>query len=202
MTTGGTEYKVLWAPCPDNDMSEVASTWQLESDLKCAEKLQMHHKQNAWDIGALSLTEQNSHSATLSEPTSVTLIHSDILDNDPCSLRLRICKAAKMDPKRVLFVWGSPPCTTMSRADASNISRDNHFRDNSNPEMPPKSWDISDPKVRTAVEHDRFLPALMQMVTADRLRGLHYSFMFENLAPLAECRQGLLVLPLASSHRG
>ena len=31
-----------------------------------------------------------------------------------------------------------------------------------------------------AIEHDRFLPALMQMVTADRLRGLHYNFMFEN----------------------
>ena len=175
MTTGGTAYKVLWAPCPDNDMREVESTWKLESDLKCAEKLQMYHKQNAWDIGALSMTEQNDHQATPSEPTSVTLMRSDILDNDPCSLLLHICKAAKIDPKRVLFVWGSPPCTTMSRADASNISRDNHFRDHSNPDRPPKSWDISDPKVPTAVEHNRFLPALMQMATADRLRGQPYT---------------------------
>ena len=133
---------------------------------------------------SISIADPNSRSNTPLEPTSVTLVHSDILDNDPCSLLLRICnyKAAKIDPKRVLFVWGSPPCTTMSRADASNISRDNHFRDHSNAERPPKSWDISDPKVRTAVEHDpiRFLPALMQMVTADRLRGLHYNFMFEN----------------------
>ena len=75
----------------------------------------------------------------------------------------------------------------MSRADASNISRDNYFRNHSDPEQPPKSWDLADPKVRTAVEHDRFLPALMQMVTADRLRGLHYNFMFEN--PKASLRQ-------------
>ena len=75
----------------------------------------------------------------------------------------------------------------MSRADASNISRDNHFQNHSEPERPPKSWNIEDPKVRTAIEHDRFLPALMQMVTADRLRGLHYNFMFEN--PKASLRQ-------------
>ena len=70
--------------------------------------------------------------------------------------------------------------TTMSRADASNISRNNNFRNHSDPERPPKSWDREDPKVCTTIEHDRFLPALMQMVTADRLRGLHYNFMFEN----------------------
>ena len=32
-------------------MSLTESTWQLETDLKCAEKLQAYHKQNAWDIG-------------------------------------------------------------------------------------------------------------------------------------------------------
>ena len=179
MTTNGPEYQVLWEPCLDNDMSETESTWQLESDLKCAEKLQAYHKQNAWDIGALSADPQALIEGKSPEPTSVTLVHSDILDNDPCSLLLRICAAANVNPKRVLFVWGSPPCTTMSRADASNISRDNYFRNHSDPERPPKSWDLADPKVCTAIEHERFLTALMQMVTADCLRGLHYNFMFE-----------------------
>ena len=149
MTTSGPEYHVLWEPCLDDDMSETESTWQLETDLKCAEKLQAYHKQNAWDIGALSVDPQALNDKEPAEPTSVTLIHSDILDiNDPCSLLLRICAAANIDPKRVLFVWESPPCTTMSRADASNISRDNHFRNHSDPERPPKSWNLADPKVR------------------------------------------------------
>ena len=142
MTTNGPEYQVLWEPCLDNDMSETESTWQLESDLKCAEKLQPCHKQNAWDIGALSADPHALVEGKSQEPTSVTLVHSDILDNDQCSLVLRICAAANIDSKRVLFVWGSPPCTTMSRADASNISRDNHFRNHSDSERPPKSWDI------------------------------------------------------------
>ena len=107
MTTNGPEYHVLWEPCLDNDMSLTESTWQLETDLKCAEKLQAYHKQNAWDIGALSADPQTLKDTEPAEPTSVTLVHSDILDNDPCSLLLRICDAAKIDPKRVLFVWGS-----------------------------------------------------------------------------------------------
>ena len=85
--------------------------------LKCAEKLKMYHKQNAWDIGALSMSPPGSDSVSPSDHptlahTSVTLVHSDILGDDPCSLLLRICEAAKTDPKRVLFVWGPPPCTT------------------------------------------------------------------------------------------
>ena len=46
-----------------------------------------------------TLTDEKSQ-----ELTSITLVHSDILDNDPCSLLLRICTAANIDPKRVLFV--------------------------------------------------------------------------------------------------
>ena len=186
VTTHGSEYHILWEPCEDNDWDPAECSWQREEDLACAEKLQTYHKEEAWEMGAL-LRHAPPADQPPQEPVSSTRVHSDILDNDPSTLLLRICHAAGVNPKRVLFVWGSPPCTTMSRADPSNTTRDNHYRDHSNPERPPKSWDILDPKVRTAVEHDRFLPTLIQMVTADRQRDLNYNFMFEN--PQASLRR-------------
>ena len=115
-------------------------------------------------------------------------VQSDLLQGDPTTLVQRICKALNVCPTQVLLVWASTPCETFSRADPSNITRGNHYRDHSNSEKPPKSNDLSDLKVLKAVEHDRFLPRLQRMVAADRQRGLQYNFVFENPRASLRCR--------------
>lgn len=115
-------------------------------------------------------------------------VQLDLLAGDPTTLIQRICRQVGVDPNQVLFVWGSTPCETNSPLDATNstvragASEPHNFRDHSHPERPPRSEDLSDPKTATAIQHDEFLPRLQLMLAADRLRDLHYNFMFENPA--------------------
>ena len=175
MTTRGREYKVLWEPCADNEFDTTEQTWEFEEELKCAEKVQAFHKGQQNMIAGLRLREQVMRPVVM-----------DILTVDPTRLLQHICEAAGVQPEEVLLVWASTPCETLSAADPSNSSRGNEHRDHQDPERPAKQ-DRTDGKAAKAELHDRFLPALMTMAACDRVRGLHYNFLFEN--PRASLRR-------------
>lgn len=175
MTTRGREYKVLWEPCADNEFDTTEQTWEFEEELKCAEKVQAFHKGQQNMIAGLRLREQVMRPVVM-----------DILTVDPTRLLQHICEAAGVQPEEVLLVWASTPCETLSAADPSNSSRGNEHRDHQDPERPAKR-DRTDGKAAKAELHDRFLPALMTMAACDRVRGLHYNFLFEN--PRASLRR-------------
>ena len=175
----GVEYQVLWEPCVDNDWDEEETTWEPEAGLKCPEKIAGYYKR-ATQVRMAAVEGVGT-------PGEVA-VQADLLQGDPTTLIQRICAAVDLDPTNVLLVWASTPCETFSKADPSNITRNNHHRDHGNPERPPKSGDLSDLKVLKAVEHDRFLPRLQMMVAADRQRGLDYNFVFENPRASLRCR--------------
>lgn len=49
-----------------------------------------------------------------------------------------ICEQSGYAIERVRAVVSSPPCESFSLADASNISRDNHYREHGDPTKPPR----------------------------------------------------------------
>ena len=46
----------------------------------------------------------------------------------PEQLLDKICRKADIDREDIVLAWASPPCETFSRANASNVSRGNHYR--------------------------------------------------------------------------
>ena len=189
----GVEYQVLWTPCVDNDWDEEEITWEPEAALKCPERIGEYFKRAAQvRVAAVTTLRQEEQAQEGKEKwynwPGEHSVNADLLQGDPTTLLQRICRALQFRPEDVLLVWASTPCETFSRADPSNISRGNHYRDHTHPERPPKSDDLGDPKTLKAVEHDRFLPRLQSMVAADRQRGLDYNFAFENPRASLRCR--------------
>ena len=89
-----------------------------------------------------------------------------------------ICHFAKIDPEQLLLVWASQDCSTFSRADATNTSRGNEFRDHSLWHRPPK--DKVDDKRLQAIEHDGMVQNVLLSLQAMLSVHQHTLFVMEN----------------------
>jgi hypothetical protein len=73
------------------------------------------------------------------------------LSNDEIDDMLEaVCTAAGISGEEVAAILSSPPCETYSHADATNISRGFHYRDQDDPEKPPRAAKEGDTAQATA----------------------------------------------------
>jgi hypothetical protein len=89
-----------------------------------------------------------------------------------------VCQFAKIDPEQLLLVWASPDCSTFSKADATNASRGNEFRDHSLWHRPPK--DTVDDKRAQAIAHDGMVQNVLLSLQSMLLVHQHTLFVMEN----------------------
>ena len=91
---------------------------------------------------------------------------------------------SKADIKAVLYMC-SLPCETFSHGDASNMSRDHHDRDHSQPEKPPRSLEgctteAAKLKREKAIQHDNMAKNVLASFFRDRRNGFMYDLVIEN----------------------
>ena len=83
-----------------------------------------------------------------------------------------ICNICGINKCELAAVLVSLPCETYNRADASNISRGNHYRDHQHPEKPPREATGADKQAHAkqlkAKQHDAMIEALVIELTALR----------------------------------
>ena len=89
-----------------------------------------------------------------------------------------VCQFAKIDPEQLLLVWASPDCSTFSKADATNASRGNEFRDHSLWHRPPK--DTVDDKRAQAIAHDGMVQNVLLSLQSMLLVHQHTLFVMKN----------------------
>jgi transposase InsO family protein len=118
-------------------------------------------------------------------------VQADILQQNPSTLVREICKLAKVDPKKVVLVWASPPCRTFTNS-AYNVGRGSghgyNYRDFSDPERGPCCKDPGCPYRKMAVQHDQCVPHLQKMVQDDWDQGRQYDYVVENPHGCLGCR--------------
>ena len=135
-----------------------------------------------------------AHIAEQAPKTSSTHIQMDLTPKvgQYTSLLKRICRIAGVSTDCIRSVMSSPPCETLTLADASNISRDNFYRDHSIPDKPPRSAkSCTTPaawaKRRKAINHDNLVKQIVRSFIRDRKEGASYDMLMEN--PLGSLRQ-------------
>ena len=92
--------------------------------------------------------------------TNLGTITMDLLQEESAEEALeKICKEAGIQISDIVFTWASPPCETYSRANWSNLSRGNHYREPSAGHRP-----TSGEKGRKAEEHDKLAIRIKEML--------------------------------------
>ena len=90
-------------------------------------------------------------------PRRITL-KMDINDGKTAQQTLKeICDRAGIKQEDIVVAWASPPCNTYSRANASNISRGNHYRE-------ADGTPVQGEKGKTATQHDRLTKKVKEML--------------------------------------
>jgi hypothetical protein len=106
-----------------------------------------------------------------------------VLEQDPATFMLQLCRLVGASPRDILFVWASPPCNTFSNA-AYNVGRGEghgyNYRDFNDPERGPCCQDPQCQYRQKAVLHDQFLPWIQAMVQHNRDKGHKFQFGVEN----------------------
>lgn len=187
---GTKEYLVDW-------VGDWEPTWEPEV-LVAAPALvtEFHTRKHQRDLQlTASVRQRNDPTAWQpgdSAPTAVTLT-TDLLSGSPQQVWSRILSEAGVGWAEVMLVWSSPPCRTFSPADYSNITRNNNFRDPTDPMRGPT---VTNPqKAAMAREHDRLVLKIWDLYAyaeahAPRVRG-----MMENPQGLLARRDYMQTLP-------
>ena len=178
MAKGTKKFLVDWE-------GDYEPTWEPEALLNAPELVSEYHIQkNKTKRRAIrAVIAKNSPASAPAEepprgpPRSVSLQLDLLRYSAPDLLRL-ICEQAAINPKDLLLVWSSPPCRTFSPADPSNLSRNNNFRDHSQPTKPPTRTNPE--KARIAVEHDRLVQRILEFYEYCEIVGLECNTVMEN----------------------
>ena len=178
MAKGTKKFLVNWE-------GDYEPTWEPEALLNAPELVSEYHIQkNKTKRRAIrAVIAKNSPASAPAEepprgpPRSVSLQLDLLRYSAPDLLRL-ICEQAAINPKDLLLVWSSPPCRTFSPADPSNLSRNNNFRDHSQPTKPPTRTNPE--KARIAVEHDRLVQRILEFYEYCEIVGLECNTVMEN----------------------
>ena len=129
------------------------------------------------------ITSITPRAATLEEPTVVVEVSTttdinliqDISKLPKGGMIQGICDKLGIDIRRVRCVCASPPCETLSHADASNISRGNYYRDHKDATKPPRSMEscikqADFDKRNKAIRDDKMIQNLIESMCVDRSR--------------------------------
>jgi len=124
-------------------------------------------------------------------PSKAVTIQADLLEFSAAGLLQKICDDASIDPKDLLIVWASPPCRTFSPADYSNISRNNNFRDHTDPTRPPTRSNPA--KAAIARDHDLLVQRIWEFIDHCRTVGADARCCMENPRGSLACREYMQV---------
>ena len=127
---GTKKYLVRWKGYTQDD-----DTWEPIGNLvHCADKVQDYELRQvgvyaidscAWDDAKGEAVFSVTSTA---ESQAVTIALDLNGDETPEELLDSICRKAGVRREDIVLAWASPPCETFSRANASNVSRGNHYR--------------------------------------------------------------------------
>ena len=196
----GDDFLVKWE---DYDIA----TWEPKQNLDCARMIKKHSLSSSQKAALKKASKQSS--AELSALTEVCNTHATarFLNIDLSKLGEKdnviistVCHFAKIVPEQLLLVWASPDCSTFSRADATNTSRGNEFRDHSLWHRPPKDT-VGDKRLQ-AIEHDGMVQNVLLSLQAMLRVHQHTLFVMENPEGSLRRRPFMIVFqPLLSLAR-
>ena len=186
----GKKYEVELIAAQDGDNFLVKwkgydiATWEPKDNLDCARLIKEFFKLSSSQKAALKKATRQS-SAELSALTVVCNTHAtarflniDLSKLGEKDIIAAVCRFAKINPEQLLLVWASPDCSTFSKADATNASRGNEFRDHTLWHRPPK--DTVDDKRLKAIEHDGMVQNVLLSLQAMLSVHQHTLFVMEN----------------------
>ena len=170
------QYLVKW-------LGHEECTWEPEENLSCPDKVNEWTKLSAVQqkskyntairrgiVSAVehSMSTEDYHQCCAVQEQAIRLI-MDLSDLDVADYVQVICSVLGIKKSDVAAVLSSPPCETYSHADASNITRGNHYREHGDPLKPPRSrasvQDSSAQKKRElAQKHDLMVLRLTQQL--------------------------------------
>ena len=166
---------------------EVA-TWEPIANLDCSTLVKQYHQLTA-EEQCKKLCEagdqyviNNINTASLSSLGAVSRSDSfillDLSEIDHGDIITHICNKLGIQPSQLLLDWASPPCRTLSRADGSNISRGNHYRDHSFEHHPPRP--DQGEKRSLALKHDSLFQSLLHSMQAHVEEDANAQLVIEN----------------------
>jgi len=148
-------------------------TWEpLENLMSCAGLIETYELKRSGMVAAMECSFGKQQGVYLIGTDRGT-IQMDLLQGESAEKVLdEICREAGIKKEDIVFTWASPPCETYSRANWSNTSRGNHYRELL-PGRPPREVGEKGDKARL---HDRLL------VRVKELLGLLHKSAMENPA--------------------
>ena len=177
---GQRQYLVKWQGYEE-------CTWEPAENLSCPEEVQKWTKlqpvkQNSKYAAALrrgvatvmkmctAAEVIKERKANFEEAVRVIM---DLSDDEIDDVLEAVCTAAGISGEEVATILSSPPCETYSHADATNISRGFHYRDQDDPEKPPRAAKEGDTTQATtkrekAQNHDKMIQRLTQQMVKFR----------------------------------
>ena len=143
-----------------------AATWEPITNLDCSKLIKDFHRLSNREKDKLrektlaAAPEHTALSQLCSIHSTATFISKDLAECANGEIIEEICRELEISLFQVLLIWASPDCRTYSRADASNISRGNEYRDHSDPFRPPKA--IFDDKRFEAIKQDALVASVLK----------------------------------------
>ena len=137
--------------------------WIRLEELQCADKVQQYELKQ---VGVYNIAD---YKWTGEAGTAIFAVHTGGKDvslqidlngkETPAELMDKICRQANIRREDIVLAWASPPCETYSRANWSNASRGNHYR-----ERPGKEGTVSEEKKEKAKMHDRLAQRVKEVL--------------------------------------
>ena len=155
---GTKKYLVRWKGWgPEHD------EWVKLDDLNCPEEVQQYElrKVGVYGIADCPWTKCKGTAVFAVQHGQQDVVLKMDLNGEetPEALLETICKKAGVERKDIVLAWASPPCETYSRANWSNLSRGNHYRDKSGGEST-----VSEEKATKARQHDRLTQRVKEVL--------------------------------------
>ena len=127
------QYLVRWK-------GDYEDTWELEENLECADLVQKYHRTK----GRTVVAPVNVMSVSAPEPQTLPrkpwsmTIRMDISKATPSIMTQQVCNIAGISMEQIALQTAFVPCESYTYTGFSNFTRNNHFRDHSKPDKPPR----------------------------------------------------------------
>ena len=159
---GDRMYEIKW-----QGVDEI--TWEpLDYLVKCSDSVEAYELSLSGvvaavdaDIEKMFAEEHSSQAPMLVGTVQLGTIRMDLSEGESAEKVLEeICRRAGIRKEDIVFVWASPPCETFSRANWSNLSRGNHYREPV-PGRPP----VVGAKGKVAEQHDKLVARVKEILS-------------------------------------
>jgi transposase InsO family protein len=176
-----------WEPTGNLDCSKLIRSWE---ELSGRDQRNLRKSANTGDKNTVIASVHLIPLSTVVNTTRTThFISTDLSKLKHGSMINYVCAKLGIHPSQILFTWASPDCRTYSRANTSNITRNNEYRNHKLDAHPPK--DRIDSKRMMAIQHDLLIQSLLESFTVTQASDPDALFVMEN--PSASLRRRTFV---------